>query len=452
MNSVSLTRTKRNTVFRSAVILSVGTFLSKLIGAIYRIPLTNILGAEGLGLYQMIFPIYCILLDFSGAGVPNALSKIIAEGYDRGKVLFSSVKFFKVVGLSGTLFMFSFCYLLSYLQGNTDAFIGYIALSPSVFLVAVICCYRGYFQGEIITYPIAVSQVIEQVVKLAVGLLLAYLLASRISLAVGGATFAVTLSELTALFYLYRTFVKKEKSPVLRVEKAEYKKYLKLIIRLVIPVTLIGISAPLYNLSDSFIVVNVLKSYREDAVRLYGLFTGAVCTVVNLPVAVCYGISAVTIPWISKSKSGKNKKSFLSLLITFSVSVVFAVVIYFFANIIIDVLFSGLTPAEKNTAVILLRTCSVNVVLLSVLQTVNAVLIGKGKAYYALIGLGAGLIIRITVSLITLNNPAININGGAFASIACYFLSVLINLITVVVITKKPKREKHNADKGNTDR
>ena len=75
---------KKGFIF-GAVIVALGGFLSKLIGAFYRIPLTNLLGGEGIGLYQLIFPVYCILLDFSSVGVPTALSKLIAERRARGE-------------------------------------------------------------------------------------------------------------------------------------------------------------------------------------------------------------------------------------------------------------------------------------------------------------------------------------------------------------------------------
>ncbi|MBO7345668.1 MAG: oligosaccharide flippase family protein, partial [Clostridia bacterium] len=70
----------KNSLIGGATVLGLGAFISKLLGAVYRVPLTNALGGVGLGLYQMVFPVYCLLLDFSGAGVPNALSKLIATG------------------------------------------------------------------------------------------------------------------------------------------------------------------------------------------------------------------------------------------------------------------------------------------------------------------------------------------------------------------------------------
>ena len=79
-------KNSNKTLIKGASILGVGAFLAKILGAVYRIPLTNLLGGYGIGLYQMIFPVYALLLDFSGAGLPSALSHIIAkEQFDKDK-------------------------------------------------------------------------------------------------------------------------------------------------------------------------------------------------------------------------------------------------------------------------------------------------------------------------------------------------------------------------------
>ena len=70
---------KNNSILKGAAFLGLGAFFSKILGAVYRVPLTNLLGGYGLGLYQMVFPVYSLLLDFSGSGVPSALSVLIAS-------------------------------------------------------------------------------------------------------------------------------------------------------------------------------------------------------------------------------------------------------------------------------------------------------------------------------------------------------------------------------------
>ena len=127
----------KNTVLSGALVLGAGAFIAKLLGAIYRIPLTNLLGGEGLGLYQLIFPVYCVLLDFAGAGVPSALSKIISSSdgdktYNARDVLNVSVRALSVVGVIFTALMMALALPLSKLQGNENAYLGYIFLSPEI--------------------------------------------------------------------------------------------------------------------------------------------------------------------------------------------------------------------------------------------------------------------------------------------------------------------------------
>ena len=159
-----------------------------------------------------------MLLDFSGAGVPNALSKLISSIDDENKerlsraYLFTSVRFFLIIGvISGVLVLF-FSDLISKLQGDINASLGYVFLSPAIVLSGIISCFRGYFQGHQIMYPTAVSQVVEQIIKLVCGVALCSLLYTNVCYAVAGATFSITISEAIALIFLLFLFRKKRKS------------------------------------------------------------------------------------------------------------------------------------------------------------------------------------------------------------------------------------------------
>ena len=206
-----------NKAIKGSFYLGLGAFIAKVIGAIYRIPLLNIITAEGVGLYQMVFPLYCILLDFAGSGAPNAIAKLISSKGKTGieinskKYLTVSLKILLILGIIFSLIMLALAYPLSKLQGNTNAFCGYVFLSPAIFFVSLISAFRGYFQGKMNMVPTAVSQIIEQVVKLLFGLLFTYLLMPNIPFAVGGATLSVTISEIFALF-LFEYLLAKIKS------------------------------------------------------------------------------------------------------------------------------------------------------------------------------------------------------------------------------------------------
>ncbi len=428
-------------LYGGAFVLAIGALISKVLGAVYRVPLTNVLGSEGLGLYQMIFPIYCVLLEFSGACVPSALSKMIASDESEYKaqnaknLLINAVKLFLIIGSIGTLLMAGLSYFIANAQGNYKAFIGYIFLSPSVIAVSVISCFRGYFQGKANMKPTAISQVIEQALKLVFGLFLAYIFLPNIPLSAGGAALGVTLSEIISLLFLYLAYKRQGKKEKINFayDKSTFKKDAKRLAKITLPITLCGIALPLSQFIDSFIIVNALNVYRSDGTALYGMFSGAVNTIISLPVALCYGLAAVAIPLVSSAKIGKeNKSASKTLALTFFSSLIFAFGLYLFSPLAVRILFPSFSAAQKETTVSLIRLCSANVIFLSMIQTQNAVLIGLNKLYSPLISLSFGVTAKIIIEILLIPNPAYNVYGAAVAQIACYFISVLINFIMIV--------------------
>lgn len=432
----------RKKVLSGAFALGVGAFIAKVLGAVYRIPLTNYLGSYGIGLYQMVFPVYTLLLDFSGAGVPSAISRLIASSNENKEqsareFLSSSLRLLFLIGGIAMLFLLLFARPLATLQGDKNAYIGYLFLAPAVILFAIISCFRGYFQGFMNMTPTAVSQIIEQAIKLIVGILLVRILSNDISIAVGGATLAITLSEVVALAYLYVVYRRRKGAEGLKFnfDKFEHKKRVRRIIKTSIPITLLGIMLPLSHVIDSFMVVNVIGEYRTDATSLYGLLSGVVHTILNLPVAICYGISSVAIPAVSSAKDNADKRRSASktLWLTFGVSMLGAVCCFIFSPLAINMFFGGLSLEEKQTSIRLVRLMSITVVLLSVVQTSNAVLVGMGKLYMPLISLGGGIALKSVLSFVLMKIPFINVYGSAIGAIACYFVVCLVNLILIFV-------------------
>lgn len=435
-----------------AALLGVGAVLSKIIGAIYRVPLTNLLGLDGLGLYQMVFPLYTLLLDFSGAGVPSAISKIISsypevERKEKAKeYLLGSLRLLFFLGLVASALMFFLSDKISYLQGDSRAALAYKGLAPAVLLVAVISCFRGYYQGLMNMAPTAVSQVVEQVIKLVTGILLIKALLPSVVNAAAGATLAITLSELVATVYLGLLYGKSERRlPKLNKVFPHAKK----IIKTSIPVTLTGILLPLSHVIDSFMIINVLSTYRQDATALFGVLSGAVATLINLPVSVCYGIATAIIPAISsatnKSTMKLNQKK--AIMITLLISIPCAVFYIFFSDFAVNLLFGRMTASQKLLTVNLLKVSAIEIVLLSLLQTLNGILIGRGRLYYPVISLGVGVAVKTVLNFILLKNEQLNIFASAIALIACYLVVCLVNLIMVL---KNEDKECKNWRKANT--
>ena len=202
-------KVKRQSVLVGAIILAVGGLIAKLFGALYKIPLTNILGANGMGLYYLVFPLYGLLLVIISSGVGLAVSRLVSlERYNHNK--FNELKIFKVallyvfvLSLLFALVLVLFSEQIALLQGNANAKIGYLAIAPSICFASVIAVIRGFFQGQENMIPLLVNNVIEQIVKLVSGLILANLfLYKGITFAVFGAILGVTISEFFSLVFI----------------------------------------------------------------------------------------------------------------------------------------------------------------------------------------------------------------------------------------------------------
>jgi len=194
---------------KGAGILAVSGLIVKFIGAVFRIPLTNIIGTEGIGLYQLAYPIYAFLLVASTSGLPVAISKMVSEEialgnhYGAYRIFRISLRLLTLLGIVTSIILLAGSGLISKLQGNPKSIYGLMAISPALFFVSVMSAYRGYFQGMHMMTPTALSQIIEQLGKLIIGLTLAALwIPKGPEYAAAGAILGVTLSEVAALTFM----------------------------------------------------------------------------------------------------------------------------------------------------------------------------------------------------------------------------------------------------------
>lgn len=290
---------KHKHFLKSVAVISLGGLAAKAIGALYRIPLSGYLGGYGMGLYQMAYPFFCVLLTFSSAGIPSALSRVVAKESAQGKSCFSTVraalKLFALLGLCGALLMFALAPVMTSLQGDNNLLHCYFALAPAVFLVAVMAVFRGYFQGKNDMKPTALSEIIEQVVKAAAGLYFAARFASEPARAVAYTLWAVTFSEAAALLYLFVRYRREGRSKFLRGRKT----YGSAILYSAIPVMAAAALLPLSQMADSVVIVRLLGRTTTRAVSYYGLYAGGAVALVNLPATFCYGLGAASVPAVS---------------------------------------------------------------------------------------------------------------------------------------------------------
>ena len=425
-------------VIKGAIVVSSAGLIAKILGALYRIPLTNILQADGLGVYQTVFPIYALLLTLSSSGIPSAISKLISSGEPADKVLAKALSIFLPLGLIGTTILCLLSVPLSSFQGIPEAKYAYIALSPAVTFVSAIACARGYFQGGSDMFPTAASQIVEQAGKLTVGLFLCYLFRADYALAGAAACFGVTISEIIATAYL---FFRLKKDNV-RYKTKEINYSARKIVSTVFPITLSALLLPIARVFDSFTIINVIGKYSLQAAALYGLYTGSVESVIGVPVALCYGAAISALPQISSAAAKNDCKSAKSkiveaIAVTIFPASLFSGVIAIFSPLITRILFGGFTTADAIIVSKLLSYSAINVCLLSLVQTSSAILIGLNKPYASCLFLGFGLIVKAVVEIIFLNIPEINIFGALYSDISCYLIAIFGELLYIICILKR---------------
>lgn len=435
---------------KGAAWIAAGGFIAKIIGALYRIPLTNLIGGRGLGLYQLVYPVYCLLLTVSATGIPSSIAKLTAERIAKGEsdraVFKTAMKLFLLIGLVGSLIMASVAPFLARAQGSEAVLGGYYALAPSVLLVSAISVFRGWFQGRNRMFPTAASEVTEQLVKVGFGLFFAYLFRDNIEKAVVFLLLSVSISELATLLLMTLLY---KRVPAPTVQKNEGGMVaMKTVLKLSIPVTLSSILLPLSGLLDSVLAPRLLSAYAGDAVALYGLFSGGAVTVVNLPVSVCYGIAAASVPRVAmatESRNGKGsarKRILYSLGITMLVGGVSAVGLYFFAEPAAKIIFRSLSGEELAILIGLIKAFSISALTLACVQTLSACLTAQGKPQYAAVSMAIAMSVKTVLYLFWLRDASVSVFGLAYATNVAYLVAFLLNLLYNLYVSRKHRRKK----------
>ena len=183
-----------NRLVKNTLILSFGAIIVKVLSGIYRIPLTMILGAKGIGIYELIYPLFALLLIIVSVGFPLGISKLISYEISQNNtknivVIYKSARRLLITtGIVLSILLVIISEYISILQGNNNLKYLYILLAPSVFMACLLALYRGYFQGLQNMKIITTSQIIEQSIKIVIGLILCFILRQY------GLIFAVSVS------------------------------------------------------------------------------------------------------------------------------------------------------------------------------------------------------------------------------------------------------------------
>ncbi|MBQ8451972.1 MAG: polysaccharide biosynthesis protein [Clostridia bacterium] len=443
---------KKNSFVFGMALLAIFNILGKVFGAIYRIPLAKFLGPEGMGVYQLIFTIFALILTLTTTGIPVAVSKLTAE-FDVSKkassktLLLTANIFVLSISLIACLAVFLFADKFATFQGYPDAYFCYYAILPAILLSGLISVFRGYFQGKLKMFPTAFSILVEQVVKLVMGLFLIKKLAYRgINYATFGALLGISASELVAFIVIFTIFLfsHKEKEKLKSKFEMGFKSIFKLLLKTSFPVTVSGIILPLSSVIQSFLVVKILSKQMDISVAtgLLGIESGVVAPLLNFPVAIAIALSTSLMPTltslIAKRETDKVEKTILKAhKIVLSVSLVSAVCFAVFAGQIVDILFSKTLNVENFLiAVKLVSLSSINIVFLSLIQVETGILHAIGNMKFPAISLAIGTVVKLTLSAILLSLPSINIMGIIIAEIIAFLLIFILDYYMVKKYTK----------------
>lgn len=448
---------KDNNFLKGAAILSIAGVIIKILGAVYRIPLSNIIGDEGMGYFQTAYPFYQLLLTLSTAGFPVAIAKLVSTKRAIGDHR-NAYKVFKVAllglflgGILTSLFVAIGARPIVESLGNSYAYYSLIALIPALLFVPIMAAFRGFFQGRKTMAPTAISQIVEQLFRVIFGLSLTILLINKgTPIAAGGASFGGSAGAIVGTIIMIYIFMKSRNELHNEINSSTINKeypvsrIIKDLLMIAIPITIGSSIAPIMDTIDTGLVLNRLQSinYTESqANALFGQLKGMAQTLINLPQVFSVAIAMSLVPSISDAHA-RNKKNEIKdtissgVRITLLIGLPCAFGLFVLSTPIIGLLYFK-NPAETiNSIGEILAYLSFGVIFLTLVQTLTAILQGLGKPFMPVKNLALGALVKIILTYFLTAIPAINIKGAAISTVSAYAIAAILDFVDVARLTK----------------
>ena len=455
---------RKESFMQGVVTIMFSQIAIKVLGLIYTLYLTNRegFGDAGNAIYASGYQIYALLLTISSIGVPNAISKLVAErlaiGDNRGanKIFKVALATFGCIGAIGTMLLFFGAHTISYswLQ-IPESELTLIALSSAIFFVSISSVFRGYFNGRRSLKTTARAQTLEQIFKTVLTIIIveivAHITSTSTELMAAGATIATTIATFSSFAYLFiyyrirRREIGNEIQQSINYKYENVKTIIRRILMVSIPLTLSSIMTSFNKNIDSFTVKRILSTYMasDTAQTLYGQLAGKVDTLTNLPLAINIAFATALVPAISSAKAKNDKetatkRTSFSLLTSMLIGLPCVIGMIIFAQPILNLLYPN-----ANEGALLLQLISISVIFSILDQTINGALQGFGKVIVPAIALGVGCIVKLILNLILLRIPTLNVYGAAIGSIACHAVAftIVFNVLKKYVKLDLPFRK-----------
>lgn len=495
-----MSKQQKQSFLYGAIILAGAMIVVKLIGAIFKIPLGNILGGTGMGYFSTAYNLFTPIYTISIAGFPAAVARMVSASAakkrhaDIKKIYKISMTFYLVLGLIGSILMFVLSKWFVGLIGDDNALLSVVAISPAIFFGCLMAGLRGYYEGLRNMKPTAISQIVEGLVKLILGLAFSYATiqigikqynqtGTVFSVAVSSseqahyvilpfasaaAILGITISTIAGFIYLIIRHKAKgdgiSKQDVKNSEKPEKSKTLLLqLIKIAIPISVGALILNLTSVIDlvtimdklNFVVDNFKDRLLQDyaglipeivieqniiANHIYGTYAGLAVSIFNLVPAFTNIFGKSALPNVSGAWASNNmnlvKKNIESVIrVTSLISIPAGVGIFVMAEPILKLLYSS----KVNDALLIaptLKLMGIAVIFLAITTPIFAILQSVGKQGLPVIFMIFGAIIKIVCNNLLIGIPDINILGAPIGTILCYSFILLASIIALIKVTK----------------
>ena len=454
-------KSKNNFIIQGGI-LAIASLLSRVIGLLYRIPLTNIIGDEGNGIYASAYNVYNIILLLSSYSLPLAVSKLVSvrigkrELRNAQRIYQGAMIFAFTVGLIAALItFFGASYLTDNLLKSPMSMLSLQILAPAVFLVAVMGVMRGYFQGVGSTVPTAVSQILEQIFNAVISIVAAYFLyahGEKVALLLrqpsyaaaygaAGGTLGTSAGALIGLLFLL--FVMQIYKPTMRRQRHRDKTHrveswgsvYSALFLTIVPVLL---STTIYNISsivDQGVFNNIMafQGYTTKAYNsLYGIYSMKYKVLSNVPIALASAMAASSVPSVSAAFASGNEplvraKIYSAVRVTMVLSIPCAVGIGILASPILTMLLHDSTPLAAN----LLRIGSISIVFYSLSTLTNGILQGINRMKAPVIHAAIALVLHVAAFVAMILGFQWNIYAMVYADVLFAIIMCILNNFSI---------------------
>lgn len=434
-----------------AGILAMASMIVRVIGLLYRAPLTAIIGDEGNGYYGTAYNIYTIILMVSSYSMPSAISKLMAQKLAVGeyrnanRVFRCALTYGVLVGLVGSGLLF---FGARFLVPDVAVCVLQV-FAPTVFLFGILGSMRGYFQARGSMVPTSVSQILEQLANAVVSIAAAWLLMQtavgadptrRAQLGAMGSALGTGAGVLIALLFMvfcFRRSKEGRKAEILSDATGKEEKYRIFLRDTILVITPFMLSGVIMNLTTSLnqtiymrMLIDLKGAGETATTTLYGIFSNKAVVISNIPISIATAVSSAIIPGISaayarRDETGARRQVGNAIRITSIVAIPSAVGLAVLARPITMLMFPQMESLELASS--LLSLLAVTVIFYSISTITNAALQSIGRMNLPLVSAGIALVVQTVVLVLLLRFTDLDVRALVLVSILYSVMIFAVN-------------------------